>query len=285
MASQPRVAILLSGAMGAGKDASADILREPSFGSFRRFALADAIRTFALELLHTVLAYHPIECTRPLTWDTFADPAVKNEPLFFVKSDKTITPLRMPFKITFLSMLHTFTHQTFDKDSENEAASKVLGAFFSKTFLDLVLKITQADAPMCLALEDKPLTPRWLLQWLGTNVCRDVLSKDVWINAATRQLAVFDWDRVVLTDVRFANEAELLKKALQDTGHKVLHVRLNTNAQLLPCAESSKSPLHASEAEIPSLKVDAELYNDKTLGLEVLKSAWKELLALKSILN
>lgn len=67
-------------------------------------------------------------------------------------------------------------------------------------------------------------SPRWLLQFLGTDVCRTVLGPDVWVNAALRdkdphQLYVCD-------DVRFANEAA----AIRAHGGIVIGLRLDAPA-------------------------------------------------------
>jgi hypothetical protein len=53
------------------------------------------------------------------------------------------------------------------------------------------------------------LTPRWVLQNIGTNVFRDHFHQDIWVKALERQL--FKYDRVIITDCRFSNEYEMLK--------------------------------------------------------------------------
>ncbi|MCC2278923.1 hypothetical protein LKL35_26355 [Streptomyces sp. ET3-23] len=61
---------------------------------------------------------------------------------------------------------------------------------------------------------------RGYLQRLGTEAGRSVLGSDVWVNALFQDEA--DWDApVVITDVRFPNEAQ----AIKDRGGLVVHVR------------------------------------------------------------
>lgn len=52
-------------------------------------------------------------------------------------------------------------------------------------------------------------TPRELLQWFGTDVMRKQFDNDFWINHVENQ---FDNKLLVISDVRFQNEADLIKK-------------------------------------------------------------------------
>ena len=55
------------------------------------------------------------------------------------------------------------------------------------------------------------LTPRWVLQFFGTDVCRDYFSNDIWVASLERKL-MQSKDNVVISDVRFANEAQSILK-------------------------------------------------------------------------
>ena len=62
----------------------------------------------------------------------------------------------------------------------------------------------------------KPFTPRIALQWLGTDVMRNQLHKDVWLLSLLKRVAQeghgsSGGSGVVITDVRFANEIRTLK--------------------------------------------------------------------------
>lgn len=102
-------------------------------------------------------------------------------------------------------------------------------------------------------LEDCPscgmLRGRRLLQVLGSEGIRQHVADDAWIQAATKTIAPLD--RVVITDVRFLNEAEFVHNA----GGLVWKV-------IRPGYEGDA---HASERELEEIEADAIVVNDSTL--------------------
>lgn len=54
-------------------------------------------------------------------------------------------------------------------------------------------------------------SPRYMMQTLGTEWGRDMVSPNLWVDHCIRKCA--DKNRVVIHDVRFPNEAEAVKKA------------------------------------------------------------------------
>lgn len=54
------------------------------------------------------------------------------------------------------------------------------------------------------------LTPRYALQYVGTDLFRDKFHKDLWMMCLERKLE--QHDKVVISDCRFLNEVEMLKK-------------------------------------------------------------------------
>jgi hypothetical protein len=63
------------------------------------------------------------------------------------------------------------------------------------------------------------LTPRWVLQYWGTEVCRRGFHDDIWIAALENKLRKTQ-DDVVISDVRFPNEI----KAIRNAGGIVIRV-------------------------------------------------------------
>jgi hypothetical protein len=55
------------------------------------------------------------------------------------------------------------------------------------------------------------LTPRWVLQQWGTEVCRDGFHKDIWISSVERKIRESSCD-VVLPDTRFPNEVDMIQR-------------------------------------------------------------------------
>lgn len=56
------------------------------------------------------------------------------------------------------------------------------------------------------------ITPRWVLQHWGTEVCRDGFHKDIWAACLENKLRTAT-DNVVITDCRFKNELDAVKAA------------------------------------------------------------------------
>ena len=55
----------------------------------------------------------------------------------------------------------------------------------------------------------KPITPRYILQYFGTEVCRENLLDNIWVHSLERKIQ--QHENVVVTDVRFKNEISFLK--------------------------------------------------------------------------
>jgi hypothetical protein len=56
------------------------------------------------------------------------------------------------------------------------------------------------------------LTPRWILQQWGTEVCRNGFHNDIWVASVENQLRKAK-DNIVITDCRFINEVNAIKNA------------------------------------------------------------------------
>jgi len=54
------------------------------------------------------------------------------------------------------------------------------------------------------------ITPRWVLQYWGTEVCRNHFHQDIWVASVENKLRQTD-ENIVITDCRFANEVQALK--------------------------------------------------------------------------
>ena len=55
------------------------------------------------------------------------------------------------------------------------------------------------------------ITPRYILQFFGTEVCRNNLHKDIWIKSLINKLSNSS-EKIVISDVRFINEASAIKE-------------------------------------------------------------------------
>lgn len=55
------------------------------------------------------------------------------------------------------------------------------------------------------------LTPRWVLQKWGTEVCRDSFHNDIWIASIERKISELGQDAVI-PDTRFPNEVDMIQR-------------------------------------------------------------------------
>lgn len=77
----------------------------------------------------------------------------------------------------------------------------------------------QVDTWWAERLHKPNLTPRWVLQYWGTEVCRQGFHDDIWIASLENRLLKTK-DDIVISDVRFPNEITAIKKA----GGKVIRI-------------------------------------------------------------
>jgi hypothetical protein len=121
------------------------------------------------------------------------------------------------------------------------------------------------------------LTPRWVLQYWGTEVCRKGFHQDIWVASVENKLRNTKND-IVITDCRFPNELAAIKNA----GGITLRTHRGPNPEWYQYAElyntitdESQRDLymeklnyynvHASEYSSVGLKYDAYLDNNGTI--------------------
>jgi hypothetical protein len=122
------------------------------------------------------------------------------------------------------------------------------------------------------------LTPRWILQYWGTEVCRAGFHDDIWIASLENKMRKTS-DNIVISDVRFPNEI----KAIHNAGGIVVRVKRGEDPEWYNAAVSvnkgpngnttwslSKSKLeqlkiHASETAWVGGDIDFTVANDSTI--------------------
>jgi len=87
------------------------------------------------------------------------------------------------------------------------------------------------------------LTPRWVLQHWGTEVCRRAFHDDIWIAALENKLRKTQ-DDIVISDVRFPNEI----KAIKNAGGTVIRVKRGPDPEWYDIAE------HANQGRVSFLE-------------------------------
>lgn len=145
---------------------------------------------------------------------------------------------------------------------------------FAGPIYEAVAAITglSADQLADRAVKEAPLpwlgkSPRELLQTLGTEWGRESVHPEIWVRTAMRRAAACRL--AVITDCRFTNEAQAVKKA----GGVVWQVRRHV------AGLAGSAGRHSSEAGIPEELIDLRIDNNGTLlGLEAaVDAAWHTL--------
>jgi len=142
------------------------------------------------------------------------------------------------------------------------------------------------------------LTPRWILQWWGTEVCRKAFHNDIWIASLEHKLLTSN-DDIVISDVRFPNEIS----AIHNAGGLVVRIKRGEDPDWFPAAESynrgpngnstwalgrqklEKAKIHASEYSWVGGKIDHTVFNDTTIDslFEQIKNLVEDLPAAKAV--
>ena len=123
------------------------------------------------------------------------------------------------------------------------------------------------------------ITPRWVLQYWGTEVVRKGFNDDMWVASLEHRLLNTKND-IVITDCRFPNEI----KAIRAAGGKVVRIKRGPEPEWYDAAKSmNKGPtrnmswalskhriedlgIHASETAWVGQKFDAVLDNSGTIN-------------------
>ena len=179
----------------------------------------------------------------------------------------------------YLVNFHEFRRESF-ANTLKDAVSAVFG--WDRTMLEGRTKQArewreQVDEWWSKRL-NQAITPRWILQYWGTEVCRKGFHDDIWIASLENKLR-HSQDDVVISDCRFPNEI----LAIKNTGGRVIRVvrgaeptwynsavSVNRGANgnstwALSQRKLEKLGIHASETAWVGTKFDAVLDNNGTL--------------------
>lgn len=179
----------------------------------------------------------------------------------------------------YLVNSHEFRRESF-ANTLKDAVSSVFG--WDRTLLEGRTKEArewreQSDVWWSERL-GKTITPRWVLQQWGTEVCRKSFHDDIWIASLENKLRNSK-DHVVISDCRFPNEI----KAIKNAGGVVVRVKRGDEPDWYDAAVSAnKGPdgnatwslsrlkleqlkIHASETAWVGTQFDHILTNNSTI--------------------
>jgi len=135
----------------------------------------------------------------------------------------------------------------------------------------------QVDPWWAQRLNMPKLTPRWVLQYWGTEVCRRGFHDDIWIASVENKMRKTK-DNIVISDVRFPNEIS----AIHNAGGKVIRIKrgeepswyqdaINMNSGQSNMSWSisktrmEKLGIHASETAWVGGKIDVTIENSGSI--------------------
>jgi hypothetical protein len=174
----------------------------------------------------------------------------------------------------YLVNFHEFRRESFASTLKDAVAS-VFG--WDRTLLEGRTKEArewreQVDPWWAERLDMPTLTPRWVLQYWGTEVCRKGFHDDIWIASLENKLRTSK-DHVVISDCRFPNEISSIKNA----GGQIIWVQrgelpawYNTaidanQGSNVALNELKRLKIHASETAWVGTEFDAIIDNNSTI--------------------
>jgi hypothetical protein len=174
----------------------------------------------------------------------------------------------------YLVNFHEFRRESFASTLKDAVAS-VFG--WDRTMLEGRTKEArewreQVDPWWAERLSMPTLTPRWVLQYWGTEVCRKAFHDDIWIASLENKLRNSK-DHVVISDCRFPNEISSIKNAggkivwvqrgeLPDWYETAIDANRGSNVAI---NELKMRKIHASETAWVGTKFDLILDNNGTI--------------------
>jgi hypothetical protein len=180
----------------------------------------------------------------------------------------------------YLTNFHEFRRESF-ANSLKDAVAQVFG--WDRTMLEGRTKQArewreQVDPWWSDRLKMPELTPRWVLQHWGTEVCRHGFHDDIWIASLENKLRHSE-DDVVISDCRFPNEIAAIRRANglvvrvirgpePEWYDSALAFNHGENKNMLWSTSKSrleKLKIHASETAWVGTKFDAVLDNNGSL--------------------
>ena len=111
------------------------------------------------------------------------------------------------------------------------------------------------------------ITPRWVLQYWGTDVCRNNFHNDIWVASVEHRLLNSKED-IVITDCRFSNEVAAIKNA----GGIAIRVQRGLNPEWYDSAiaynrgPNGNSSWALSKMKLDNMKIHASEYS--SVGLK-----------------
>jgi hypothetical protein len=173
----------------------------------------------------------------------------------------------------YLVNFHEFRRESF-ANSLKDAVAQVFN--WDRTMLEGRTKAArewreQVDPWWANRLGMPNLTPRWILQYWGTEVCRRAFHDDIWIASLENKLRNSQ-DDVVISDCRFPNEIKSIKNAggivirvVRGPEPEWYDLAIESNRGSFNHMKTAYPDVHASETAWVGTEFDAVLDNNSTI--------------------
>ena len=230
------IVVTCSGRAGAGKDTAADLLVRHH--GFIKMAFADALRNVGLALVRTVFGY------KNATLDWFTHRALKEEPLWCIDRVVQNAPDLLQQQFTTVRTVREAVQAVKRTNPSVEQSAGRIGL----------------------------MTPRKLLQLLGTDIMRTHLGRSVWVDTVVNKIVEATHAgspirplKVVISDCRFPNELALTRGGSrlrqQIPQAQCISLRLRN-----PHAREDARAVHVSETALDDAVFDTDICNDQRYG-------------------
>ena len=165
----------------------------------------------------------------------------------------------------YLTNYHGFRRESF-ANTLKDAVAQVFG--WDRTLLEGRTKQArewreQVDPWWAERLNMPNLTPRWVLQYWGTEVCRKAFHDDIWIASLENKLRN-STDDIVISDCRFPNEI----KSIRDAGGIIVWVRRGELPEWYEWAVS------ANRGEVQNFNWSTSKAKLEKAGIHASETAW-----------
>jgi|TARA_B110000503_G_scaffold142917_1_gene241618 hypothetical protein len=174
----------------------------------------------------------------------------------------------------YLVNFHEFRRESF-ASTLKDAVAAVFG--WDRTMLEGRTKEArewreQVDPWWAARLDMPTLTPRWVLQYWGTEVCRRAFHDDIWIASLENKIRTSK-DHIVISDCRFPNEIQSIRNA----GGKIVWVKRGelpnwydiavdaNRGQNVAMNDLKMRKIHASETAWVGTVFDYEIENNSSI--------------------
>lgn len=238
MTEQTQQIVALTGHKGSGKDTAATVLI--AHHGFERVAFAGALKHMFKALLEHLNA-HP----------TYIHRAIEGDRKEVKSAGLSRAALADPqcHRVMLLALLEYQGASDRQIAEIVDTLSHLPTTYFGAHSFEYMME-TLADWALTVELSEN--SPRKIMQTLGTEWGRDMVHPDFWVATAERRMEQFD--KVVVTDLRFPNEL----KFLRDAGAHIVRVHR-------PALTPDLS--HVSEQFVEEMDCDCIIVNDQTMPL------------------